>query len=191
MLISWCLVFFLFSHLSIILTWVVFPGTAEVDSFFPLVRKILWFIFCWAGFNGHSVPLAYFYHGNFFGFSSIMRNSIAKYICISYFSVSVIQHHDQRLLCRKIYVGLTFQREGQSWWGRQRSRSRKLAGHIFSCTQEVERELDVAQTLKARTQSCTSSSRATYPQHSTTSPEKSIWRPGIQIHEPVGATTVQ
>lgn len=115
-----------------------------------------------------------------------MRNSIAKYICISYFSVSVIQHHDQRLLCRKIYVGLTFQSEGQSWWGRQRSRSRKLAGHIFSCTQEVERELDVAQTLKAHTQSCTSSSRATYPQHSTTSPEKSIRRPGIQIHEPVG-----
>lgn len=159
---------------------------------FPFGQKdfVIYFLLSWL--NGHSVPLAYFYHGIFFfGFSSIMRNSIAKYICISYFSVSVIQHHDQRLLCRKIYVGLTFQREGQSWWGRQGNRSRKLAGHIFSCTQEVERELDVAQTLKAHTQSCTSSSRATYPQHSTTSPEKSIWRPGIQVHEPVGATTVQ
>lgn len=83
MLISWCLVFFLFSHLSIILTWAIFPGTAKVDSFFPLVRKILYILLSWL--SGHSVSLAYFYHGNFLGFLQLWETTLLNiYVSVTF-----------------------------------------------------------------------------------------------------------
>lgn len=117
-------------------------------TFFSLVSKI-WCIFCWAGLVD-IVPLAYF---------------CEKELCwIGYFSVSLTEDCEPRHLTEEFILSHHSRERVHSSVER---RNGKMAGHIFSCTQQRGScQESKAVDLKAHTQWCISSSRAVLPKHS-------------------------